>query len=151
MADGDYSIPTFPGVMPMGQQAPVVINTERHHGLEGKDATLIHATADAQGKRDITADVLGSSKDNAVQVVETKYQIAENQKISDVRIEQVAKDQNEQMHVVRRELEARVRDESEATRQLIRDMEDKRVRDQKDAALAAQLADIQAKLTILLP
>lgn len=143
--DGDYTIPTFPGVMPIGNGGG------HHRGLEGKDATLVHGVANLQGHRDLTSDVVGNAKDNAIQTVEAKYQAAENQKLTDIRIEQVAKEQLTQMHVVRRELETNIRNEADKTRDLIRDMDDKRLRDAKDVAFAATLADIQAKLSVLLP
>lgn len=144
MADGDYTMPVYPGVVGVGGNncAP---------GLQGKDASFLSELHTLDGHRDLTETVSKNSKEDAIQVVEAKFEAAKNQKDTEVRMERIARETLESQHSMRRELERHVRDEADKTRDLIRDMDEKRRADAYQAKTDLTLASIIAKLDILLP
>lgn len=99
-------------------------------GLSGKDAVLIHQTAFAETQRGLTADV----KDQAVHVLNAKFELAVAAKENDIRAERLAREHLVAMNDLRRELSAQVQIEGEKTRAMVSDIEGKR-----QAALIVQL------------
>jgi len=129
MAEGDFTIPTFPGFMPLGGGG---CGCRRGGGLEGKDATLIAALRDGDGHRHIGDAVNHNGRDILREILESKFSCERSLHEVEVRVLEKLCD-----------LREKVEDEGEKTRNLIRKF--------RDLDQAAEIAELKAKLLILTP
>lgn len=103
----------------------------RHRGLEGKDAaflTELHSATRSQALdsaihsngKDAVIQSLGAKYDNALQTLETKFQMERAIKESELAGERLAREQLAQLQSVRAELALMIQSEADKTRDLIR-------------------------------
>lgn len=141
----DSTIGANPGVLAIHGSDPTHHHHHDRHGLEGKDAVMIegfHTTGHHLG---LNESISRNSKENVIHMMESKFALASAIKDTDIRAERLMRETLENMNSMRLDLQKDVHSEGEKTRELLMEMERKRV----DAALAkteTELMLIKAKL-----
>lgn len=143
MASGDFTIPTYPGVVGVGGSDKGCCATP--------ESIQMLAFQSGMESRAMTDSVVHNSKEDVMQVLEAKFETVKAAKETDIRLECLARANTEEHCRMSKEMTELMHKESEKTRELIRDMDERRRKDDAAAALAAALAGINAKLDMLLP
>lgn len=156
----NYSIPTYPGVVPVtgagygANASPYPFPAAIDHGILGKDATFLSQLHADDGDRDILNAINTNSKIDSLAVADVNYRSAVLAKDAELRTTTVALENDKAMAIMQLENRMNVKEDGDATRQLLRDQEERRREDRRrerdqertDATLAQILVTL-GKLT----
>lgn len=117
-----FSNPALPVTVPAGPCG--------YDGFNPSDAALVRSNATS-----------AEARDNAVQTVETKFQLERSVKDTELAVERAHTRQIVHMETVRKDLADSIKDEGQRTRDLLRD--------QEQARLAASIANMTIQNAIL--
>lgn len=134
-------VPMETTVPALPMTVPAYGNPGYHRGLEGKDAVLIHQTQTANADRDQVCATLSASKENVIQTLETKFQAERAIKAVELAVEKTERENQQQLHSIRRELENQIKEEGVKTRAMFEAFNSSRA--------AVELADAKAKIMFL--
>lgn len=129
----DSTVSNYPGV--------IVTDDGRgggRSGWEGKDAVFAHQIDNSTAHRDLVFANGLNSKQDAVLVQESKFQLARDIAEVNVRAERLERENQNKLDDIRREVLNAVKSEAIATREMLRD--------DKLAEQAALIAELKAQL-----